>query len=149
MVCCLATVPRRYAERTQKDKEEKETMSSAMFSPISLRGLTLPNYVVVLPMCQYASDDDSANGWYLMHLGQFALGAAGLVMTEETDVNPEIVASGQADLVALACGMMYDPRWVWHAAEDLGAETPYAPKSMPCHPKIRPEVFPDRRQAAE
>ena len=63
-------------------------MTSALFSPITLRGLTLPNRVVVSPMCQYASEDGSATDWHLMHLGSLSLGAAGLVMTEMTDVNP-------------------------------------------------------------
>ena len=46
----------------------------------------------------------------------------------------EIVASGQADLVAIARAMMDDPRWAWHAARELGAETPYAPNYVRCHP---------------
>jgi 2,4-dienoyl-CoA reductase-like NADH-dependent reductase (Old Yellow Enzyme family) len=64
-------------------------MASVLFSPITLRGLTLPNRVVVSPMCQYNSDNGSANDWHLMHLGNFSLGCAGLVMTEMTDVNPQ------------------------------------------------------------
>ena len=48
----------------------------------------------------------------------------------------DIVASGKADMVALARGALWDPRWAWHAAEELGAETPYAPKMMACHPKL-------------
>jgi len=63
-------------------------MTSQLFSPIVLRGLTLPNRIVVSPMCQYNSDNGSANDWHLMHLGSFSLGAAGLVMTEMTNVNP-------------------------------------------------------------
>jgi 2,4-dienoyl-CoA reductase-like NADH-dependent reductase (Old Yellow Enzyme family) len=63
-------------------------MASALFSSITLRGLTLPNRVVVSPMCQYNSTDGSANDWHLMHLGSFSLGAAALVMTEMTNVNP-------------------------------------------------------------
>jgi 2,4-dienoyl-CoA reductase-like NADH-dependent reductase (Old Yellow Enzyme family) len=63
-------------------------MTSALFSPITLRGLTLPNRLVVSPMCQYNSTDGSANDWHLMHLGQFSLGGSGaLVMTESTHVN--------------------------------------------------------------
>ena len=62
-------------------------MTSALFTPFQLRGLTLPNRIVVSPMCQYMSDDGSANDWHLMHLGQFAMGAAGLVMTEATHVS--------------------------------------------------------------
>ena len=47
----------------------------------------------------------------------------------------DIVASGKADLVCLARAAIWDPRWAWHAAEELGAETPYAPKTMAGHPK--------------
>jgi 2,4-dienoyl-CoA reductase-like NADH-dependent reductase (Old Yellow Enzyme family) len=46
----------------------------------------------------------------------------------------DIVASGQADLVAIARGMMDDPRWAWHAARELGAQTAYAPNYIRCHP---------------
>ena len=60
----------------------------------------------------------------------------------------DIVASGKADMVALARGALWDPRWAWHAAEELGAETPYAPKMMACHPKLRPQLFPKRAQPA-
>ncbi|MCW5621129.1 MAG: NADH:flavin oxidoreductase/NADH oxidase [Burkholderiales bacterium] len=64
-------------------------MTPALFTPFRLRELTLPNRIVVSPMCQYASDDGNANDWHLMHLGQFAMGAAGLVITEATHVSPE------------------------------------------------------------
>jgi 2,4-dienoyl-CoA reductase-like NADH-dependent reductase (Old Yellow Enzyme family) len=63
-------------------------MASVLFSPITLRGLTLPNRVVVSPMCQYNSDNGSANDWHLMHLGGFSLGCSGLVICEMTDVTP-------------------------------------------------------------
>jgi 2,4-dienoyl-CoA reductase-like NADH-dependent reductase (Old Yellow Enzyme family) len=62
-------------------------MTSSLFSAIGLRGVELPNRIVVSPMCQYMSEDGSANDWHLMHLGQFAMGAAGLVMTEATHVS--------------------------------------------------------------
>jgi len=60
----------------------------------------------------------------------------------------EIISTGEADMVCLARGAMWDPRWAWHAAEELGAETPYAPKTMPCHPSLRPQVFPNRQKPA-
>lgn len=63
-------------------------MTSALFSPISLRGLTLTNRIVVSPMCQYISENGNANDWHLMHYGSFSLGAGGLVITEATNVNP-------------------------------------------------------------
>ncbi len=64
-------------------------MTSELFSPIRLRSLELPNRVVVAPMCQYAAENGSASDWHLMHLGQFAMGAAGLVIIEATGVSPE------------------------------------------------------------
>jgi 2,4-dienoyl-CoA reductase-like NADH-dependent reductase (Old Yellow Enzyme family) len=60
----------------------------------------------------------------------------------------DIVASGKADFICIGRGAMYDPRWAWHAAEELGAETPYAPKMMACHPKLRPQLFPNRQAPA-
>jgi 2,4-dienoyl-CoA reductase-like NADH-dependent reductase (Old Yellow Enzyme family) len=63
-------------------------MSSALFSPIELRGLTLKNRLIVSPMCQYISENGSVNDWHLMHLGSFSIGGFGLVMTEVTNVNP-------------------------------------------------------------
>jgi len=62
-------------------------MTSTLFTPFQMRGLTLPNRLVVSPMCQYMSEHGSANDWHLMHLGQFAMGAAGLLMTEATHVS--------------------------------------------------------------
>jgi NADPH2 dehydrogenase len=48
-----------------------------------------------------------------------------------------IIRSGQADMVALARGMLYNPRWAWHAAEALGAEAAYAPQYMRTHKSLR------------
>lgn len=60
-----------------------------LFAPLSLRGLTLKNRIVVSPMCQYSSEDGFANDWHFVHLGSRAVGGAGLVMTEATAVVPE------------------------------------------------------------
>ena len=62
---------------------------SQLFSALTMRDVTLSNRIVVSPMCQYISEDGSANDWHLMHLGQFAMGAGGLVITEATHVSPE------------------------------------------------------------
>jgi 2,4-dienoyl-CoA reductase-like NADH-dependent reductase (Old Yellow Enzyme family) len=62
-------------------------MASALFSPITMRGLTLPNRIAVSPMCQYNSNNGTANDWHLMHIGQFALGGFGLIIAEMTNVN--------------------------------------------------------------
>jgi len=60
----------------------------------------------------------------------------------------EILTSGKADLICIGRAAIWDPRWAWHAAEELGAETPYAPKTMAGHPKLRPQLFPKRAQPA-
>ena len=62
---------------------------SMLFSPFTLRGVTLKNRVVVSPMCQYSADDGKANDYHLVHLGRFALGGFGAVMVEATAVTPE------------------------------------------------------------
>lgn len=60
-----------------------------LFDPITLRGTTFRNRVWVSPMCQYSAVDGLPNDWHLVHLGQFAAGGFGLVMTEATAVLPE------------------------------------------------------------
>ena len=62
---------------------------SKLFSPATLRGLTLRNRTVVAPMCQYSARDGFANDWHFVHLGRFAIGGFGLVLLEATAVVPE------------------------------------------------------------
>jgi 2,4-dienoyl-CoA reductase-like NADH-dependent reductase (Old Yellow Enzyme family) len=64
---------------------------SALFSPLALRGTTFRNRLWVAPMCQYSVEkqDGVPTDWHLVHLGSFARGGAGLVMTEATAVSPE------------------------------------------------------------
>jgi 2,4-dienoyl-CoA reductase-like NADH-dependent reductase (Old Yellow Enzyme family) len=63
-------------------------MTSQLFSPITLRSLTLANRVVIPPLCQYSSDNGSATDWHMQHLPAFAISGAGLVVFEMTDVEP-------------------------------------------------------------
>ncbi len=64
-------------------------MRPALFTPLSLRSITLPNRIGVSPMCQYSSQDGFANDWHLVHLGSRAVGGAGLVIVEASAVTPE------------------------------------------------------------
>ena len=73
-----------------------------MFTPLALRGLNLPNRVVVSPMCMYSAEDGTVNDFHLVHLGARALGGAGLVFTEMTDVS----ADGR---ITPGCAGMYRP----------------------------------------
>ena len=50
---------------------------SHLFTPLTIRGATLPNRIFVSPMCQYSSTDGFANDWHLVHLGRRAVGGAG------------------------------------------------------------------------
>ena len=60
-----------------------------LFAPLKVRSLTLQNRVVVSPMCQYSATDGVIDDWHLVHLGSRAIGGAGLVICEMTDVSPE------------------------------------------------------------
>lgn len=62
---------------------------SLLFSPITIKNITLKNRIVVSPMCQYSATDGFANNWHLVHLGSRAVGGAGLVIMEATAVSPE------------------------------------------------------------
>lgn len=64
-------------------------MSSKLFSPLSIKSITLKNRIVISPMCQYSSTDGFANDWHLVHLGSRASGGAGLIIQEATAVSPE------------------------------------------------------------
>jgi 2,4-dienoyl-CoA reductase-like NADH-dependent reductase (Old Yellow Enzyme family) len=59
-----------------------------LFSPFTLRELTLENRVVLSPMCQYAARNGCATDWHKMHLGTYAVSNVGLVITEATGVEP-------------------------------------------------------------
>src|SRR5947199_7876158 len=57
-----------------------------LFTPLKIRGLTLPNRIVVSPMCTYSAHDGTLTDWHLVHLGQFALRGVGLIFVEATSV---------------------------------------------------------------
>ena len=71
-----------------------------MFTPFSLRSMTLANRVVVAPMDMYSASDGTPADFHLVHLGTRALGGAGLVFTEMTCVSPE-------GRITLGCAGMY------------------------------------------
>ncbi|MDR3675521.1 MAG: NADH:flavin oxidoreductase/NADH oxidase [Acidobacteriota bacterium] len=60
-----------------------------LFDPLPIRDLTLPNRIMVSPMCEYSSINGFANDWHLVHLGSRAVGGAGVIMTEAAAVAPE------------------------------------------------------------
>ena len=76
-----------------------------MFTPYRVGNLILQNRVVVAPMCQYSANDGTPTDWQLVHLGNFAKGGAGLVITEMTNVSPE-------GRISQKCTGMYKPEHV-------------------------------------
>src|SRR5690606_20579378 len=64
-------------------------MQHLLFSPLTLKTITLKNRILVSPMCQYSAVDGFATNWHLVHLGSRAIGGAGLIIQEATAVSPE------------------------------------------------------------
>ncbi|WP_323786027.1 NADH:flavin oxidoreductase/NADH oxidase [Thalassovita sp.] len=62
------------------------TTEPHLFQPLTLRGVTTRNRVVISPMCQYSAHDGHMEDWHLAHLGRFAMGGAGIIFTEATAV---------------------------------------------------------------
>jgi 2,4-dienoyl-CoA reductase-like NADH-dependent reductase (Old Yellow Enzyme family) len=60
-----------------------------LFSDLTIRGIKLPNRVVVSPMCQYSSQDGFADDWHFVHLASRAVGGAGLIFTEAAAVTAD------------------------------------------------------------
>src|SRR3546814_12086779 len=62
---------------------------AALFEPLQLRSVTLPNRIVLSPMCQYSATDGVPNNWHRIHLGRYATAGLGLIITEATHVSAQ------------------------------------------------------------
>ncbi|GAB2918664.1 NADH:flavin oxidoreductase/NADH oxidase [Micromonospora polyrhachis] len=74
--------------------ESTATAGSALFQPMTLRSVTVPNRVWMAPMCQYSAAADGPDvgvptDWHFVHLASRAVGGAGLILVEATAVAPE------------------------------------------------------------
>src|SRR5690606_20626623 len=88
--CYIGSHPWPGCGSDRQTARKERCVMSRLFQPLKLRSLTLPNRIVVSPMCQYSADVDGlANDWHLVHLGSRAVGGAGLVLFEATAVLPE------------------------------------------------------------
>jgi 2,4-dienoyl-CoA reductase-like NADH-dependent reductase (Old Yellow Enzyme family) len=67
-------------------EHDREVPEVDLFTPITLRGLTIRNRIAMAPMCMYSADDGFANDFHLVHLGSRAIGGVGLVVVEATAV---------------------------------------------------------------
>jgi anthraniloyl-CoA monooxygenase len=104
----VATVDRWFAGQASRQSGVRVPATPPpppMFTPFRLRECVLPNRVVVSPMCQYSAEDGTPGDWHLVHLGSRAVGGAGLVMTEMTDVSRDA-------RISPGCTGMYKPEHV-------------------------------------
>ncbi len=103
----LEGVERWFASRASDSRRATREAQSPppMFTPFTLRGMTVENRVVVSPMDMYSAEDGTPNDFHLVHLGARALGGAGLLVTEMTCVSPE-------GRISLGCTGMYRPEHV-------------------------------------
>jgi anthraniloyl-CoA monooxygenase len=115
-----ALVARVVAEHARKVGVADETRPP-MFTPFSLRGMTLANRVVVSPMCMYSAVEGAPNDFHLVHLGARAMGGAGLVIAEMTDVSAE-------GRITPGCAGIYDDAHVgpWKRIVDFVHERSHA-----------------------
>src|SRR5262245_4934036 len=68
---------------------DREVPEIDLLSPLTIRGVTLRNRIVMSPMCQYVAAEGLASDWHLVHLGSRTVGGVALVMVEATAVTPD------------------------------------------------------------
>jgi anthraniloyl-CoA monooxygenase len=112
----VETVNRWFAEQASLQSGQQIPLPTPppMFTPFRLRSLVLANRIVVSPMCQYSAEDGTPGQWHLVHLGSRAVGGAGLVMAEMTDVSRD-------GRISPGCTGMYKPEHVvaWRRIADF------------------------------
>jgi 2,4-dienoyl-CoA reductase-like NADH-dependent reductase (Old Yellow Enzyme family) len=124
-----------------------------LFSPMTLRGVTLDNRIVLSPMCMYAAADDGrANEWHLVHYGARAVGRCGLILTEATAIDPRgrisrndlglwsdeqiaplarVVRFCHSEGVKIGVQLAHAGRKAFSAEKGRGPENPVAPSAVP------------------
>lgn len=123
-----------------------------LFTPLTLRGLTLRNRILMPPMCMYCADTDGiATDWHLSHYHARAQGGVGLIVTEATAVEPRgrisindlglwddaqiapfarIARLVHGEGAALGVQLAHAGRKAWSAERGFGPETPVAPSAV-------------------
>jgi anthraniloyl-CoA monooxygenase len=121
----------------QRPSHQRGSAPPPAFSPFRLRELELPNRIAVSPMCQYSAREGLPTDWHLVHLGSRAVGGAGLVMTEMTDVSAE-------GRITLGCAGMWneDQERAWrkivefvhaNSPAKIGIQLAHAGRKGSCH----------------
>jgi 2,4-dienoyl-CoA reductase-like NADH-dependent reductase (Old Yellow Enzyme family) len=136
-----------------KPMSTEGTSMPNLFSPLSLRNLTLRNRIALSPMCMYSAPaDGKATDWHLGHYHARAIGGAGLLITEATAVESRgrisiddlglwdnsqvepiarIVRLVQSEGAAIGVQLAHAGRKAWSAAMGKGPEIPVAPTALP------------------
>jgi anthraniloyl-CoA monooxygenase len=85
----VETIDRQFAENVRRQGFDVSVDNPVppMFQPFRLRQMLLANRVVVSPMCMYSARDGVPGDWHLVHYGARAIGGAGLLFTEMTDIS--------------------------------------------------------------
>lgn len=126
---------------------------SILFSPFTVRGITLRNRIVMSPMCMYtAAGDGLATDWHLAHLTSRAIGGVGMILTEATAVQPRgrisvndlglwndeqigplrrIVTLCQSQGVVMGTQLAHAGRKAYSPQKGAGPEVPVAPSAVP------------------
>ncbi|MEQ1489772.1 MAG: bifunctional salicylyl-CoA 5-hydroxylase/oxidoreductase [Terricaulis sp.] len=97
--------PHALSSNTDAGLKTRGPSAPPMFAPLQLRELTIPNRVVVSPMCMYSAIDGEVNDFHFVHYGARASGGAGLIFTEMTDVSADA-------RITPGCAGMYDAKHV-------------------------------------
>jgi anthraniloyl-CoA monooxygenase len=102
----IERVDARFAERAAKQSgRERAGGGAADVHSLQAAWPRDPQSRGALPMCQYSAEDGTIDDWHLVHLGSRAIGGAGLLITEMTDVDRE-------GRITPGCAGMYKPEHV-------------------------------------
>ncbi len=112
---------RKRSQAASSSEGGRAAIPPPMFTPFRLRDMLLANRVVVSAMCQYLANDGTPDDWHFVHLGSRAVGGAGLVMTEMTDISPTA-------RITPGCAGMYAAEHVnaWKRIVDFAHSNSYA-----------------------
>jgi 2,4-dienoyl-CoA reductase-like NADH-dependent reductase (Old Yellow Enzyme family) len=89
MTIAPRTLPPRIDEEGTEPMDAGPTADAVLLSPLTIRGVTLRNRIVMSPMCQYCARDGMADDWHLVHIGSRAVGGVALTMVEATAVTAD------------------------------------------------------------
>ncbi|KAG0295415.1 hypothetical protein BGZ96_011788 [Linnemannia gamsii] len=115
-----------------------------LFQPFTAKNLTIPNRVIVAPMCMYSSKDGFMTDYHLVHLGSFALHGAGLVLAEATAIEPEgRISPGCAGIYSddHIPGIKRVVDFVHSTGGKIGIQLNHAGRKASTRPMHTPDVF--------